>query len=168
MGFRKFEKLFPYDQNDKKTPLTAECFHRVRQDEVDALGYVWCGSYAGYFEQGRDEWGKKFGFHFQDTVDNGFIMPVVQSYVDYYLPLRYDEKACIEIDCMWTEAAKMIFSYRVYNESRQLALQGYTIQVYTDLSGKLMVLRPEFAEKFFQQWDQNIEKSKWRSQNAVV
>ncbi len=165
MIFRRFEPFFPPDE---KAPLVVECFHRVRFDEVDALGVVWCGHYASFFEQGRDEWGRKYKFRYQDMMENGFVLPIVQSYADHYHSLQYDELIRIRTYCHWTEAAKMNFSYEVYTENKRLTVRGYTIHAYTDLSGELIVVRPEFAEKFFQQWDQNLKESCWRSPNAIA
>ncbi len=153
MTFRKFADLFPQDE---KAPLKAECFHRVRLDEVDAFGVVCFSRYAGYFEQGRAQWAKKYGFDYQDRIANGFGMPIVQFYADYYHPLRSDENISIQTGCHWTEAAKMNFSYQICNENKQLAVWGYTIHAYTDLAGELMVVRPGFAEKFFQHWDHHV------------
>jgi acyl-CoA thioester hydrolase len=156
MKIRKFVQYFPPDE---KAPLTFECFRRVQFDEVDSLRIVWCGRYVSYLEQGRNEWGRKFGFGYQDMVENGFVMPIVQLHIDHFHPLQYDELIRIKTSCHWTEAAKMNISYEIYAENGTLSARGYTVQVYTDLTGKPMILKPEFAEQFFQKWDE------WSSQN---
>jgi acyl-CoA thioester hydrolase len=150
MTNRRLDSYFPLDD---KPPLTSECFRRVQFDEVDSLRIVWHGRYAGYFEQGRNEWGRKFGFSYQDMLGNGFVMPIVQFHVDHCYPLQYDELIRIKTNCHWTDAAKMNISYEIYAENGILAATGYTVQVYTDLTGKPLILRPEFAEKFVQKWD---------------
>ncbi|HBF39966.1 MAG TPA: acyl-CoA thioesterase [Firmicutes bacterium] len=155
MTFRRFESFYPASE---KAPLIEKFFHKVRVDEVDACGVVWCVRYASYFEQGRGKWGQKFGFCYQDMIQNGFAMPIVQFHADYYHPLRLNETLCIQTQCLWTEGAKMNFRYQIDTENNTLAVQGYTIQIFTDLAGKLMVIRPEFAEKFFQKWDRNLQK----------
>jgi acyl-CoA thioester hydrolase len=147
---RRSDSYFPPDE---KEPLVAECFRRVQFDEVDTLRIVWHGRYASYFEQGRNEWGRKFGFSYQDMAKNGFAMPIVQLHVDYLHPLQYDDLIKIRTTCHWTAAAKMNISYEIYAENGILTARGYTVQVYTDLNGKPMILRPEFAESFFQKWD---------------
>jgi acyl-CoA thioester hydrolase len=149
MTNRRFVSYFP---SDEKVKLVAECFRRVQFDEVDSLKIVWHGRYVNYFEQGRNEWGKKFGFRFQDMLENGFMMPIVQLYIDHYYPLQYDELIRIKTNGHWTDAAKMNISYEIYAENGMLSARGYTVQVYTDLAGKPMILRPEFAERFIQKW----------------
>ncbi|NLW48180.1 MAG: acyl-CoA thioesterase [Firmicutes bacterium] len=151
MANRRTNSYFPPDQ---KPPLAAECLRRVQFDEVDALGIVWHGRYLSYFEQGRNEWGRKFSFTYQDMYRNGFAMPIVQLHIDHFHPLRYDELMRIKTKSHWTEAAKMNFSYEIYAENRLLAAKGYTVQIYTDLESNPMLLRPDFAEKFIQKWDE--------------
>jgi len=151
MANRRTENYF---SPDERPPLIAECVRRVQFDEVDALNIVWHGRYVSYFEQGRNEWGRKYAFSYHDMFENHFAMPIVQLHIDHCHPLRYDELIRIKTSCHWTEAAKMNFTYEVYAENGVLAARGYTVQVYTDLTGKAMLLRPEFAEKFFQKWDE--------------
>lgn len=148
---RRYDRYFPPDE---KKPLMAECFRRVQFDEVDPLRIVWHGRYVSYFEQGRNEWGRKFGFSYDDMAGHGFAMPIVQQHVDHLYPLRYDELIRIQASCHWTEAAKMNFSYQIFAENGTLSARGYTVQVYTDLTGSPMILRPDFAEVFYQKWDE--------------
>jgi len=151
MANRRFDNYFPPDE---KPLLTAECSRRVQFDEVDALRMVWHGRYASYFEQGRNEWGIKFGFSYRDMLENGFVAPIVQMHIDYCYTLQYNELIRIKTSCHWTEAAKLNFSYEIYAENGKLAAKAYTVQIYTDLAGKPMLLRPDFAEQFFQKWDE--------------
>jgi acyl-CoA thioester hydrolase len=146
-------RIANYFLPDKKISLVAECLRRVQFDEVDSFKIVWHGCYIKYFEQGRNEWGRKFGFSYHDMMENGFMMPIIQLYIDHLYPLRYDELIRIRTSCYWNDAAKMIFNYEIYAENSVLSAKGYTVQLYTDLAGKPMILRPEFAERFNQKWD---------------
>jgi acyl-CoA thioester hydrolase len=155
MVSRRTDSYFPPDE---KSPLVAEGFRRVQFDEVDTLRIVWHGRYVNYFEQGRNDWGRKFGFTYYDMERNGFAMPIAQLHVDHLTPLRYDELIRIKTACHWTEAAKMNMSYEIYSEGGCLAARGYTVQAYTDLSGKPMLIKPDFAEEFYQKWDELSRK----------
>jgi Predicted thioesterase len=143
-----------YFPPDEKAPLVAECLRRVQLEEMDFQKKDWNKYYIKYFEQGRAEWGQKFGFIYSDMIANGFTMPVVRFHVDYCYPLRHDELIRIKTVCHWTDAAKMNISYEICAENGMLSARGYTVQLYIDLSGRLMVLRPEFAERFIQKWDE--------------
>jgi Predicted thioesterase len=161
-------KISNYFSPDEKPPLVSECFRRIQCDEVDPLKIVWHGRYASFFEQGRSEWGRQYGFGYADMLENNFVMVIAKFHVDHFHPLQYDELIRIKTYCHWTEAAKMNISYEIYSESGNLAAQGYTVQVYTDLAGKLMILRPEFAQRFFEKWDDFENESKRRNKNAII
>jgi acyl-CoA thioester hydrolase len=151
MTHRRIINYFPPEQ---KAPLVAECFRRVQFNEVDSCKIVWHGCYLSYFEQGRNEWGRKFGFSYRDMNENGFAMPIIQQFVDHLYPLHHDELIRIKTNCHWTAAAKMNISYEIFAENGVLAARGYTVQLYTDLNGKPMLLRPDFVERFYQRWDE--------------
>jgi acyl-CoA thioester hydrolase len=155
MANRRSDSYFPLDE---KTPLVVECMRRVQFDEVDSLRIVWHGRYVNFFEQGRNEWGRKFGFSYHDMLKHGFAMPIAQLHIDHLSPLQYDELIRIKTFCHWNESARMNLSYEIYAENGSLSAKGYTVQLYTDLSGKPMMLRPEFAEEFYQKWDELSRK----------
>lgn len=157
MPNRRDVNCFPPDE---KPPLVAECFWRVQFNEVDFWRIVWHGWYLKYFEQGRNEWGRKFGLSYLDMIKDGFAMMTVRVHIDHYYPLHYDELIRIKTIGHWTEAAKMNMSYEIYAPNGMLSAQGYTVQLFTDLSGKIMLLRPEFAEEFFQK--------KWEDLNSFL
>lgn len=143
---------------DEKTPLIAECVRRVESSEEDHLNAPWQTLYIKYFEQGRIEWERKFEFSPYNMIQNGFTMPIVRFWSKFYHPLQYGELVRIKTACYWTEAAKMNMSYEIFRENGALSAKGYTVQLYTDLSGQLLVLRPEPAESFFQRWDDWINQ----------
>lgn len=136
MANRKKESYF---QQDLKPPLIADCSRRVQFDEVDSLRIVWHGRYVSYLEQGRNEWGRKFGFTYHDMAANDFAMPIVQLHLDHFSPLFYDEMIRIRTICHFTESSKMNMSYEIYSEKGALAARGYTVQLYTDFSGNPMI-----------------------------
>lgn len=147
---RSTETYFPIDE---KTPLIAECKQRVHNNETDYLKVIWHGYYVNLFEQGRVEWGRKFNFSLNDMTREGFVMPIVKLHIDFCRPLQYGELILIKTACHWTEAAKMNMSYEIYTEKNILSAKGYTVQLYTDLTGGLLLIRPQFTEVFFQNWD---------------
>ena len=49
----------------------------LRFNEVDSMGLVWHGHYAKFFEDAREEFGKKFGLGYLDIYDSGFYAPLV-------------------------------------------------------------------------------------------
>ena len=83
----------------------------VRFSEVDSMNIVWHGSYALYFEDAREQFGKEFGLTYMGYFDNGFYAPIVDLSFSYRKPLLYGQKARVDIIYRKTPAAKVIFDY---------------------------------------------------------
>ncbi|MDO4727387.1 MAG: acyl-CoA thioesterase [Bacteroidota bacterium] len=120
----------------------------VRFNETDPLGIVWHGNYYIYFEQGREAFGKKYNLTYLEIQKKGFVVPIVKSECEYKHPLKYGDTATIETTFVATNAAKLIYTYKIYNQDKTLICTGKTIQVFLDTNGKLCLYNPDF----FQQW----------------
>ena len=71
---------------------------------------------------------------------------------DHKKPLRYADDAYIVTTFIDSPAAKMIFSFEIYNSQHELVCVGETTQVFTDFEGNLIITVPEF----FEQWKQKV------------
>ena len=119
---------------------------RVRFNETDSLGIVWHGNYISYFEDGREDFGKKHGISYLDAKSNGFATPIVESICKHKLPLKYGDIAKIETTFVNTPANKLIFTYKIFNPKGQVVCTGKTIQVFVDDNGELVLNMPDFFE----------------------
>ncbi|MHC4973290.1 MAG: acyl-CoA thioesterase [Planctomycetota bacterium] len=122
----------------------------VRFQEVDALGIVWHGHYLTYFEVARFAFGKRYGLDYQTILDHGYIAPIVRSEVDYYLPARYGDVLTLHARLHPDRGARVTFSYLVCTQRGEELAAGLTVQVFTDLSGELVLVRPDFYEKWLE------------------
>ena len=52
----------------------------IRFSEVDSMGVVWHGHYAMYFEDAREEFGKKYHLEYLFMYDQGFLSPSSSSH----------------------------------------------------------------------------------------
>jgi len=86
----------------------------VRFSEVDAMNIVWHGSYALYFEDAREQFGKDFGLSYMSYFDNGYYAPLVELTFNFKKPLLYEQKARIDIIYRNVPAAKVIFDYEIW------------------------------------------------------
>jgi acyl-CoA thioester hydrolase len=117
----------------------------VRFSEVDSMNIVWHGSYALYFEDAREAFGKQFELGYLDIYGNGYFAPLVELNINYKKPLSYGHKARIDITFRNTEAAKIIFDYEIYDlEDGALIATGYSVQVFLDKQFQLIWSNPEF------------------------
>ena len=117
---------------------------RVRFNETDPLGIVWHGNYISYFEEGREDFGRKHGLSYLDVKNNGYVTPIVESYSKHILPLKYGDIATIETTFENVPSAKMIFRYKIYNAENKLVCKGSTVQVFVENDGELSLNLPIF------------------------
>jgi len=122
----------------------------VRFNEADPLGIVWHGHYIRYFEDGREAFGKQYGLSYLDFFKKGFIVPIVSIQCDYKLSLRYGEMVIIETQYIPCEAAKIKFSYSLYNsENNKLVATGSSVQVFLEKETSVLHLT---NPPFFEEW----------------
>jgi len=125
---------------------------RVRFNETDSLGIVWHGNYISYFEDGREDFGKKHNISYLDVKEKGYITPIVESVCQHKLPLRYGDIATIETTFEDTPAAKMIFTYKIFNPIGEVVCTGKTIQVFINEKDELSLVLPDF----FKTWKEKV------------
>ncbi|MDC0303692.1 acyl-CoA thioesterase [Flavobacteriales bacterium] len=132
--------------------LTNTTTFRVRFSEVDSLQIVWHGHYLKYFEDGRDAWAIEFGMDFLGIFEkHGLLMPLASSHIDYKYPLRYNEIGVVETTFVNSPAAKVTFSFKIYNQDKsELKATGETVQVFMDTNHVLQLNTPPFLEDWKQ------------------
>ena len=129
---------------------------KVRFSEVDSMHIVWHGNYLKYFEDAREQFGLHYGMAYLDIYHSGFQTPIVKTEINHKSPLKYGDSFKVKISLHQTIAAKIVYSYEVYNlVTKKLVATGQTIQVFTDGNDELQLLCPAFYEKWFNQinWD---------------
>ena len=135
--------------------LTASKEIDVRFNEVDSMGIVWHGSYAKYFEDAREEFGRKYNIGYLRIFGEGFYAPLVKLDFNYKKPLVYGNKMLVEIKYLPTEAAKICFDYRIYlieDGTQVLVATGSSMQVFLDKNYQLISGNPDFYEAWKKQW----------------
>lgn len=125
---------------------------RVRFNETDPLGIVWHGNYISYFEEGREAFGRKHSLSYLDIKNNGYITPIVESFSRHKLPLKYGDVATIETTFEDVPAAKIIFTYKIFNAEVKVVCIGKTIQIFVEVNGDLSLNLPSF----FKAWKKKV------------
>jgi acyl-CoA thioester hydrolase len=129
---------------------------RVKFNDADPLGIVWHGNYIGYFEEGREDFGRMHGISYLDIHENDFTTPIVKSTCDHKLPLKYGDTFTVETAILNTPAAKMIFRYEIFNQDNLLVCSGETIQAFVHIDGDLSLYPP----KFYEEWKEKVKFNK--------
>ena len=137
-----------------KAALEAETRIRVRFSEVDAMRVVWHGEYVRYFEDGREDFGRKYeGLGYADIATSGMPAPVVDLRLQYKKPLTMNDEAIITTRYIDSEAAKICFEYEIRRASDgEVVATGSTMQVFVDEHYDLQLFQPEFYQKWRARW----------------
>lgn len=140
---------------NKEHELFATKEIEIRFSEVDSMGVVWHGHYAMYFEDAREEFGKKYDLGYLMMYDKGFFEPLVELTFKYKRPLVYGMKPEIYIVYRPCDAAKIIFDYEIRDpETKEIFATGHSIQVFMDKNTYQLVLtNPEFYEDWKKRWE---------------
>lgn len=129
----------------------------IRFNEVDSMGVVWHGHYATYFEDAREEFGRKYGLEYLMMYDKGFFEPLVELTFKYKKPLIYGMKPEIYIVYRPCDAAKIIFDYEIRDpKTKEVYATGRSVQIFMDKTNYQLVLtNPEFYEAWKKKWEVN-------------
>src|ERR1700730_11537038 len=122
----------------------------VRFNEADPLGIVWHGHYIRYFEDGREDFGNKYGIGYLEIYSRGFVIPVVNVDCSFKKSLRYGDSVIVETSFIPCDAAKIQFSYRLFNKkTMDLVATGNSVQVFLDKEQSNLQL---LNHPFFEEW----------------
>ena len=150
MGFAK--SYFIAEPTDP-AGLMVKTERRVRFEEVDMLGIVWHGHYVSFLDDGRVALGDRFpALGYARMKDEQVAAPIVQMHIDYQAPLILGDVMLIETTLHWTDALKLNFSYKISRGDGRLAINAYTVQLFTDLTGAVLLIPPVWIAEFRQQW----------------
>lgn len=139
---------------DSEKTLRASKVFDIRFSEVDSMKVVWHGSYALYFEDAREEFGRKYQLEYMRMCDYGYYAPLVDLEFHYRKPLTYEMQARIDIIYRATIAAKIIFDYEIYdNRSGELMATGHSVQVFMDKNYELVWTNPDFYLEWKRRWN---------------
>ena len=159
MGFRKV--YFPREPGSP-SPLEARCTGRVRFEEVDPLGIVWHGRYAGYLEDARAEFGRRYGLSYSMFMEERMAAPVVQMQIDFRAPLFFDDIFQVQALLNWSDALRLNFEYVITgpvpdgdaggDAMPRVVATACTVQLLTDMKGQVLLVESGFMKEFRERW----------------
>ena len=117
---------------------------RVRYGEVDQMGYLYYGNYALYYEVGRAEMIRSYGYPYAEMEKDGIVMPVVRMQARFLKPVRYDEHITIETTLSQLPThGLMTFIHQLYNEQGELLHRAEVTLTFFDPVQQKKVHAPE-------------------------
>lgn len=111
---------------------TSEIKVRVRYGETDKMGYVYYGNYPLYYEIGRTELMRGFGYPYSKIEEMGIMLPVRTLDIKYHKAAKYDDLLTIRTTIKEMPGVKITFYYEVLNEENELLNEGTTMLVFVD------------------------------------
>ena len=128
----------------------------IRFSEVDSMNIVWHGSYPLYFEDAREEFGRKYGLGYMTIFNAGYYAPLVDLQFKFKSPITYGMRPVITIYYRPTEAAKIVFDYEISDPvSGHILATGSSVQVFMDRDYQLVWDNPPF----YRQWKERVMAS---------
>lgn len=140
---------------EKDKILSATRSFEIRFSEVDSMGVVWHGNYAKYFEDAREEFGRKYGLGYLFMYEKGFFEPLVELTFNFKKPLIYGMKPEITTIYHPTAAAKIIFDYEIRDsKTKEIYVTGHSVQVFMDKNNyELVLCNPDFYDEWKKKWE---------------
>ncbi len=133
--------------------ISASITRRCQFSEVDALAMVWHGRYVSFFEEAATELGHKCGLTYETMHDAGIAAPVAQLHIDYYRPLRLNERFSVQASVIWSEGAKLNTQFMITSEDGSCTCSGYMVQMFVEYAtGEVCILPPPLLVDFHEKW----------------
>ena len=126
---------------------------RVQPHHTDYSGVVWHGTYVQWLESARVECLRDLGFVFEDFVQAGYDLPVVDLKLRYHRPLTLGTEGVVKTRLEITQSVKLTWIYEIYSatgNTLQLCMTGQVLLVPIDMSKRKIVRRlpPELKPIF--------------------
>jgi len=133
-------------------PLCKTVERIVRFNEIDPMGIMWHGHYAGFLEDARVALGDALGIGYQDFYNHQIRIPVRQMHLDYLSPLYYGKTYRICAKLFYTEAARLNYDFTITDEEGKICTRGYSVQLMLDAQDNLLLEWPVFTRNFLEKW----------------
>ena len=108
---------------------------RVIFGDTDQMGVVYYANYLRYFESARAAYWRDLGKSYQDLVEWGVALPVVEAHCNYKRPALYEDLLVVETEVSELRGASLRFAYRVMRGPDLLA-EGYTRHAVIGTDGR--------------------------------
>lgn len=139
-------------------PFLSNITHmKVRFSDIDAMGVVWHGNYARFFEEGREDLGQKYGIGFEKFKEAGLYVPVIHFCNEFHDSLRYNQDIELETRLFFHDRAILETTSLLRRAGQeQLVAFGHTIQLFTDLNGQAQLTKPQILRDFYSRYRENF------------
>ena len=133
---------------------------RVKYADVDAMGVVYHGNYAQFFEAGRAEAFRNLGYTYKNFEADGFSLPVVEMKTRFLKPAKYDDLITITTIIKTFPSRKLTIFTELYNELGELITNAEISFIFVKSTNMSLISAPEkfkaillpFFKKLGEEW----------------
>ena len=119
------------------------CQHRPLYADTDRSSVVYHSNYLRYFELGRATLMRDNSYPYFDIEENGYVYPIIDTRLQYYCSLRYDDLMWIYTRPGDIERVKLQFEYIItHADSGEISCIGYTRHCALNKSNKPVAIDP--------------------------
>ena len=115
---------------------THNSFIKVRYAETDQMGVVHHGNYPKYLEIARLDWLSALGISYKTMEENGIILPVYTMNIVYKKSAQFDDLLKVTVTLRDVPSVRIIFDYKIYNESDELLTTATTELIFMNAQKK--------------------------------
>jgi acyl-CoA thioester hydrolase len=109
----------------------------VRYAETDQMGVVYYANYLVWFEVGRTDLLRQYGWSYREMEVDGYSLPVIDAQCTYRAPAKYDDEIEVRTTGGMVSAVRLKFSYEVVRPTDQEVLAlGSTVHATLDRAGR--------------------------------
>ena len=106
---------------------------RVRYAETDRMGVAYHANYLVWFEVGRTDLLRTFGWSYREMEESGVILPVIEAHCEYRQPARYDDELEIRTEGRLLSPVRMQFDYQLVRSAGEVVTAvGLTVHAALD------------------------------------
>ncbi len=118
--------------------MIKEVNYRVIYGDTDCGKVMYYGNYFRLFEIGRTELIRSVGLSYKEIEEkDGIILPVVEAFIKYKAPAKYDDLLTIKTFLKELKPYKVVFEYKIF-KNNTLLTEGYTVHVPINKEGKII------------------------------
>jgi len=127
---------------------TNEIEQRVYYADTDHGHVVYYANYLKWFEIGRTELLRDYGFNYVDFEKKGLIAPVVEVKCNYKEPARYNDLIIIKTTIVNIGNSSIKFNYKIIRKKdNKLLAEGYTVNVFVNINTRKSTKIPDELRK---------------------
>lgn len=86
---------------------------RIEYVQVDTMGFVYHSHYVEFFDTARTELIRSLGITNRELEEEGFMLPVMEVKVKYFMPAHYDDVITVRTTLKNMPSARIAFYYEV-------------------------------------------------------